>query len=454
SPLESSNGWSLTSHGISESVYMQDENGQLVSRFVSDIEQVDDYNWNITLNEDVYFTDGTLVNAEAFSNSMNNLMEGNVAALVGTAGKMECTPTGDFSVNIKTENITSTLQSNLCEYTMVVFKTMENGDFIFTGPYMVKSMDVGVKMELEPNPYYPEAEKRSDVTLMVFGDASAMKLAFESGEIDIASTITADVATMVEASGLNTVAYDAGYQYFIYPNLEREILSDVNVRKAINIALDREEMLLALKGGRVATGMFATYYSFAGETKIETSMDEAKKILDDSGWILNASGVREKDGTPLKLKFITYASRPDLPLLMQIAVSQLEELGIQFETEIVDSIGNACAEGNFDLAFYAQHTAPTGEPTYYLRMAFFEGSSSNYARYSNAKFENIVNQMGTMPLGEERDTLAKEAQTILYNDLPVFYVIDPQWHIGVSERLKDYTPYCGDYYTINSKLGL
>lgn len=454
-PYEGASGWSLTSHGISESIYMQNEDGELYSRFISDIEQTDDHNWSLILNEDVYFSDGSIVDAQAFSDALNGLIENNELCAVSATGKMICTPTGDFTLNLETENVTHILQCNLCEYQNIMYKDLGNGEFAFTGPYMVKSFEAGVKLEMTPNPYYPDAEKRSDVTIVVFGDASAMKLAFEAGEIDMAVTITSDVVEMLEGEGLKTETFDAGYQYFIYCNLESELLQDKEVRRAINLAINREDMTAAMKGGRVASGMFANYYSFAGECTTEYNLDEAKQILEDAGWTLNTDGIREKDGQTLELRFITYASRPDLPILMQLAVSQLEELGISFSAEIVDNITDECAAGNYDLCFYAQHTAPSGDPAYFLRMAFFptEGGN-NYTRYDSEEFQDVVNQMNDLPLGEERDALARRAQEILYEDLPVIYVVDPQWHIAVSDRLDGYKPYCGDYYVVNSQLGI
>ena len=55
---------------------------------------------------------------------------------------------------------------------------------------------------------------------------------------------------------------------------------------------------------------------------------------------------------------------------------------------------------------------------------------------------------------DTKTELAKKAQDIIFEDLPVLYLVDPQWHIALSERLKDYRPYCGDYYIVNTDLGI
>ena len=183
-------------------------------------------------------------------------------------------------------------------------------------------------------------------------------------------------------------------------------------------------------------------------------MEEAKKILDEAGWKEGSDGIREKDGQKLEIRFITYATRPDLPTLMQLAVSELEDIGIACKTEVVDNITESCKALDYDLAFYATHTAPTGDPAYFLKMGYLPNGSQNYIGFDNARMNEIVEEMGKIPLGSERDKLAKEAQQIVYDELPHIFVIDPQWHIGVSDRLQGYKPYCGDYYTINENLKL
>jgi peptide/nickel transport system substrate-binding protein len=307
---------------------------------------------------------------------------------------------------------------------------------------------------MTPNPYYPDAEKRSDVTIKVFKDMSAMKLAVESGEIEMASTITADVKQMLEAEGVKVQTIDAGYQYYLDLNQERGFIKDIAVRKALNLAIDRNVLIQALKGGRPASGIFARYYSFAGDDEPVFDLEQARKTLDNAGWKLNAEGIREKDGKKLSLKMITYTARPDLPVMMQIISSQIKELGIDITSNIVGNINEACKAGDFDLCLYAQHTAPTGDPAYFMVQKYFKSSPNNFSRYISDEFEAIVNKMGDLPHGEQRDELSRKAQDLLLKDLPVIFLIDPQWHIAVSDRLKNYKPYCGDYYTVNEKLGM
>ena len=201
---------------------------------------------------------------------------------------------------------------------------------------MVSKFISGTELEMEANPYYPNAENRTNLVIKALKDVSAMKLAMESGEIDMAFTVTAQVAEMLKKENITIKSIDAGYQYFAPINLDG-VLSDKIIREAINIGIDRNEYLSILKGGTLPTGLFAHYYIFNGNNKLIYNKDKAMELLDKDGWKLD-NGLRYKNGEALKIKLITYASRPDLSIIMQVMTSQLSELGIECETSIVESI--------------------------------------------------------------------------------------------------------------------
>lgn len=435
---------------------MQDKDGNLVSRFVESIEQKDALTWEMKLKDGVKFSDGSTVDAQALCDSMNSIMENNEMAST-SAGVITFTAIDDKTVQLVSERETTVMPSVLCEYSMIVCKEDGNGSYVFTGPYVLDNLNPGVELDLVPNQYYDDrADKRSNVVVKAFGDTAAMQQAFESGEIDMAFTVTPETKGTLENEGYTTKDFDAGYQYFAVVNSkEGATLSDQKLREAINVAVNREDMVTALKGGRVADGFFAQYYSFAGDVQETYDPKQAKELLAEAGYTdTDSDGFVDKDGEKLTLKLVTYPSRPDLSILMQLMVSELNEIGVDATTEMTDSIGNYVKTEDFDLAFWAQHTAPSGEPTYSLSQFFRTGAAYNNNEYSNEKVDSLLDEMGTLPAGEEKDKLAKEVQQIVSEDLPVIYLVDPQWHIAVSDKLKDYEPYNGDYYIVNAELGL
>ena len=174
-------------------------------------------------------------------------------------------------------------------------------------------------------------------------------------------------------------------------------------------------------------------------------------MLDEAGWVLK-DGVREKDGKKLTIKIVTYPSRPDLSVIMQVMTSQLKDLGFEVSTEVVDGIDKAAKAGEFDLILYAQHTAPTADPSFALNQFFRTEGAKNFTGYSSEEMDKLLDELGSESDYAKRVELSKKAQELVAKDLPVLYLIDPQWHIAVSEKLANYQPYNGDYYIVNDQL--
>ncbi len=443
-PTKGGTPWSLTTHGLSETVYKLNEEGKLVSRYVDKVSKKDGLVWEMDLNKGVKFSDGTEVNADALAWSLNTIIEENPLSNA-TGGKVKFEKIDDYKVKVTTEREIQNLKAFLTEWTNIIFKKVDS-NYVFTGPYVIEKFEPGVSLDLVPNKYYEDNEKREKVIIKAFKDLSSLKLAFESGELDMVFGITPEIAKELKDAGKTVEKIDAGYQYFGI------IKQEAAVKEALNFGLNREDYIKALKGGRIANGLFAQYFPFAGDIKVEYNLEKAKEILEKDGWKLNDKGLREKDGKVLSLDLLTYNSRPDLKVIMQIMVSQLKDLGIEAKTNIVDNIDAEAKKGNFDIILYAQHSAPTGDPVYFLNQFFRTKGSKNMVDYSSKEVDALLDKLATINDEAEVTKIAKEIQGEIYKDLPILFLVDPEWNIGVSERLKDYRPYSGDYYIVNPKL--
>lgn len=435
--------WSLTTHGLSETVYTLDRNGNLVSRYVDKVEEIGDLKWKMELKKGVKFSDGTEVNAETLAWSLNTIMKENPLSHA-TGGVVKFEPTGDYEITLVSERRIKNLKAFLTEWTNIVFKKGEKG-YVFTGPYVAKDLEPGVFLSLKPNKYYENADKRGEVLIKAFKDVSALKLAFESNDLDMAFGLTPEIAAELKKEGKIIEKIDAGYQYFAILNIPKAI------RNALNLGLDRKDYIKALKGGRIANGLFAQYFPFAGDIDLEYNPEKARAILEGLGYKLNADNMYEKDGKVLEINLVTYNGRPDLKIIMQVMVSQMKDLGIKANTKIVENIDSYINKEPFDIVLYAQHTAPTGDPVYFLNQFFRTDGSKNLNNYSSKTVDTYLDEMAQVE-EDEAVKVAHDIQRKLYTDLPMLFLVDPEWNIGLSERLKDYKPYSGDYYIVNSEL--
>ena len=450
-PGDGGTGWALTSHGISENLYFVNKKGELDTRLVESISQKNDNEWEVKLKKDILFSDGTKVDAKAVSDALNRTNEKNAIAR-GTAGALKFSPIDEFTVNIKSEKPTKIMKAVLAEWTNVIYKVNDKGEFIFTGPFAVESLTPNTEVKLAPNKYFPDAEKRPNVTVKEFKDPNALKLAFENNELDIAVSIPSEFAESLQKSGHTLKPMEVGYQYFAFVNLTNKVLSNAKVREALDLAINRDEMIASLHGGKKPTGFFAGYFPFTGKADISSDVNKAASLLDEAGWKLNTQGIREKDGKPLSLTLVTYPQRPDLVTLMQVMSSQLKKMGIDTKTEISENIGEVGASKKFDIMLYAQHTASTGVPTFSLNQFFRPKASNNYTGYSSKEFEDVMKKLDATGDQQEMIKLAVEAQDILKKDRPVLFLVDPVWYVGLSDKVKDYEVWGADYYIVRADL--
>ena len=114
-----------------------------------------------------------------------------------------------------------------------------------------------------------------------------------------------------------------------------DLTSDVLVRRAINIGIDRQEMIDNVLNGygtpaySICDGL--PWYNEASE--VEYDPEGAAALLDEAGWIMNDDGVREKDGVKAELNLL-YASGDSVrQALAADFANQLGELGISCTIE-------------------------------------------------------------------------------------------------------------------------
>jgi len=450
-PLDGANGWSLTNHGISEYVYTLQADGSLQSRFVKSIEAKDTTNFTAELNQGVLFADGSEVDAKAFSEAMNMIMEANEFARA-SAGKIVFTPTGDYTLEIKTEIPTVNLESIFAEWTNVMFK--KDGDkYVFTGAYKIKDLKPGAEVLLERNENYPDFEKRPEtIRIKAFQDANALRLAYEAGEVDLAFGLSNEVATSLKEKGFKAYDFSAGYQYYCFLNLNKDHIKDIHFRKALDLLVNRQEIIDALGGGEIPTGLFAGNFSFNGEEKLVFDIEKAKAEFEKAGYSYKDGRLVDKDGNQVKLTILTYSAKPDLPIIGQVLVSDLEQVGIEANVKLADSIDEEAAKVNHDILLYAQNPTASGNPHYFFAQHFKTGSVKNHSYYGNAEVDKLIDELGVTGDLAKRDQLSKEIQKKIYEDLPILYTVDPHWFVMLSDKIVDYKIWNGDYFVTNPTL--
>jgi peptide/nickel transport system substrate-binding protein len=262
-----------------------------------------------------------------------------------------------------------------------------------TGPYKVESFRPGDLVVYSINEFYREPDKPAfqQVQLKGGGDAvSAARAVFETGEYDYAWNLQVEwpvLERMVQGGkGVLVTEQGAGVEQ-IYLNMtdpDKEVdgqrsslkaphpfLTDLKVRQAMGLAIDRELIAKQLYGETgVATANVLTTPSRVNSknTKIVFDIAKANQLLEEAGWQRGPDGIRQRGGIKLQVTYVTSVNT--LRQKEQAIVKEgWEKLGMKVTLKAVDAAAYASSRpGNTDTAahFHADvemHTSPFTSPS-------------------------------------------------------------------------------------------
>ena len=114
---------------------------------------------------------------------------------------------------------------------------------VSNGPFYLKEYVPEQYFVLEKNERYWNADQiqLNRITYRFFADQQSMANAYEAGEVDVATSLPSYVMELYQGKADLVVTNQIATRY-IYPNLDVEPLQDVRVRKALSLAIEREEL--------------------------------------------------------------------------------------------------------------------------------------------------------------------------------------------------------------------
>lgn len=291
-----------------------------------------------------------------------------------------------------------------------------------TGAFKFVEHNKGTSITLEAYDDYflgrPEIDK---LIFKIIPDGNTLVQAYLNGEVDIIDLADAiDPSAMPSLENLEGTFIDtmisADRQYLV-TNLSKEPWSDLRVRQAVAMCLDRQQMVdLAHKGyAEVAEGFYtpAVAWAYTDEyTMPERDIEAAKALLDEAGYTPDADGVRIKD---VDIVIFQFAAFSDIATVLK---ANLKEIGIEASITSLEYAAwdERCASGDFDIAVIGGYHGPDPDV---MRTRIGDGGTLNYGKYHNDRIEEIFAEAQTEPDQEKRTELYHEMQKIMSEELPV-----------------------------------
>ena len=372
----------------------------------------DGLTWTVTIRNDVKFTDGEPLTASDVAFTYNLCVQNssvNDFTMLKEAVALDDT-TVEFHMNTP---------FSIWPYTMAIVGIVPEHAYdenygqnpIGSGRYLMKQWDKGQQVIFEANPdYYGEEIKIKKLTVL-FMDEDAALAAAMAGQADVAHTAASYADQVIDGYQLLRVASvdNRGINLPTVSPQERDskpignaVTSDAAVRRAINIGIDREEMI-----DNVLNGYGTPAYSVCDKmpwynpsAQVAYDPDAAKQLLEEAGWKQGSDGIREKDGVRAAFSVMYTPGDSVRQALAEDLANQLRELGIEVTTE----------GAGWDVAYDKAQAQPlvwgwgahTPMELYNIYHTLPATGSAEYSPYSNKAVDNYMD--GALKAGDLEST--------------------------------------------------
>ena len=307
----------------------------------------DGLTWTVTIRDDVSFTDGEPLTAEDVAFTYNTVK---ASSSVSDFTMLDYAEAADDRTVVFHMN----RPFSIWPYTMAVTGIVPEHAYdsatygaspIGSGRYILKQWDRGQQVILEANPDYYGGEPLMKKVTILFMEEDAAFLAAQAGQVDLAYTSATYSDQQIEGYSLASYATvdNRGFNLPAVPEqtdaqgrtVGNDLTADVGVRRAINMGIDRQEMI-----DHVLNGYGSPAYSvcdqmpwYSEASEVEHDPEGAAALLDEAGWKTGDDGVREKDGVKAELNLLYSAGDSVRQALAADFADQLGDLGISCTLE-------------------------------------------------------------------------------------------------------------------------
>jgi len=319
-------------------------------------------------------------------------------------------------------------------------------NLVVSGPFRVTDWRRGERVVLEPNPHFSPAPQINRVVFRVIPEQTTRMIELQTGNVDMV-TVPFDLLQEIERrSDVRIETREKRfYDYISYNPRAHGFLADPEIRLALGLSIDHEDLIRSLQmdGYAVPAGgpyppIFRDLYDPEAHAPLPFDPDRAREILAEKGWSPGPDGILRKGDEPLRFTLSTNAGNQRRADVAEIVQQQWRRIGVDARIRIVESntFFEQLTRRDFEasVAGWGVGLSPDlqsiwGDP----ELPF------NYVGYDNPEVRRLMERALSQLTEAEAAPYWREAAALIIADQPYTWLYYFDGLVGVNNRLQGTT---------------
>ncbi|WP_319542976.1 peptide-binding protein [uncultured Pseudodesulfovibrio sp.] len=307
------------------------------------------------------------------------------------------------------------------------------------GPYMFKEWVAGSQIVLKANPNFFEGKPRIDTVIYrMIPDMGTQFLELKAGNLDTMGLTPLQYLYQTSGPGwdgsFNKFEYlSFGYSFLGF-NFKHPFFQDVRVRKAIDFAIDRREIVKGVLFGlgEPANGPYKPGTWQYNDTIKPRKHDlvKSRQLLAEAGWTdTDGDGMLDKDGVPFSFSIITNQGNVQRIKCGVIIQQRLKDVGIQVDLRTVEwaaFIKEFVDKGRFDAIILGWNILQDPDIYNVWHSSMAVDGGLNLTRYTNPELDDLLERGRYLVKQEDRKPIYDKIQQILFDEVPYCFLYVPK----------------------------
>ncbi len=331
--------------------------------------------------------------------------------------------------------------------------SQDNLEAIGTGPYFIKEIKKlpqgtvqSIKLEAFPN-YFKGRPNLDSVRFVFYDDYEDILNGLHGRQINGFGFMPFDKNLFLdkENKSLNILQLPLPQYQAVFFNLSNKIFSDKNVRKAFNLATNKQEVVDRVFNGnsRLISGpVLPEQISDLTPVQNLTDVTAANQLLDTAGWKINPeTNIRAKGATPLEFTLATNdfalnAQTAELLVNQWKALNANVHLNILPTKELTETV---IRPRNFDALLFAQKLGADPDPFVFWHSSQAKNPGLNLPGLNNAAADKLISEARTTTHDDVRADKYRQFQNLIIEETPAIFLNQSMYIYAIDYSMKGVT---------------